>query len=110
MSLEKGIVMNIERHHPKEFLEWLKSKKAIIAYWDKVSMCQRLLNLSEIFGQMNSSQKIAVMKMSFTELLDEDEKSFFLSEINAPVSGKAVSETECNHKDEDVEPDDFEES
>lgn len=98
--------MNIERHHPKEFLEWVKSKKTIIAYFDKVSMCQRFLNFSEIFGQMNSSQKIAVMKMCFDDLLDEDEKSFFLAEINAPVTGKVAAETECNHDEiEEDEPD-----
>lgn len=98
--------MNIEQHHPKQFLEWLKSKKTIIAYFDKISMRQNFLNLGEIFDQMNSSQKIAVMKMCFDNLLDEDEKSFFLTEINTPVTGKVAAETDCNHDEhEEDEPD-----
>jgi hypothetical protein len=87
--------MRLDRHHPKEFLEWAKKEKCLLAYYDKVSMRPQMLNMSEIFDQMNSSQKINALQSMVKRLLSEDERSFFITELTNPETVQpAVEEKE----------------
>lgn len=97
---ERKFAMHLDRHHPKDFMDWAKKDKMIIGFYDKFHMRPEIVNLSEVFDQMNSSQKIFALRSMFNKLLSPDERSFFITEITNPETVEAPIE----ERDSDEEP------
>lgn len=67
--------------HPKDWRKWLQTPKVSMMYLNQHTLKMEAFNLSEAFNQMSTSAKLNVFNSMFTHLLDDDEKSLFLSDI-----------------------------
>lgn len=67
--------------HPKSWRGWLQAPKVPLWYFNKHSMRMECFNLSEAFYQMSSNAKLNVLHCVYENLLDENEKSLFLSDM-----------------------------
>ncbi len=67
--------------HPKQWREWLQKPKAVLYYTNQHTLKMEAFNMSEVFNQMSTSAKLNVFNNMYINLLDQDEKSLFLSDI-----------------------------
>jgi hypothetical protein len=67
--------------HPRPWRNWLLEPKVVLSYFNQYNLRMEVFNLSQAFGQMDSNAKLNLFNTMYEHLLDEDEKSFFLSDI-----------------------------
>jgi len=72
--------------HPKKWRNWLLTPKVCIWYMNQHTMQMQAFNMTEAFAQMSGSAKLNVFNHMFENLLDENEKSLFLSDVMGEIS------------------------
>lgn len=67
--------------HPKNWRAWLQNPKVLVHYMNQHNLRMEVFNMTEAFNQMSTSAKLNIFNNMFLHLLDDDEKSLFMSDL-----------------------------